>query len=79
MNYLLPITTKKNSLLRWEITMALFIKLVLLTGLWFLIFHWGDKLVSKPDIARHFALPVTPKGETNRLMTPPQKDTRHDR
>lgn len=33
----------KPSLLRWEIGVALLIKIVLLTGLWFLIFRWQDK------------------------------------
>ena len=48
----------RASLLRWEIGAALLIKVVLLTGLWFLIFRWQDRPVSKPDMAEHFALPA---------------------
>ena len=44
--------------LRWEITTALLIKIVLLIGLWFLIFRWMNRPLSKPDIAEHFALPA---------------------
>lgn len=46
----------KPSLLRWEIAAALLIKVVLLTGLWFLIFRWQDRPAVKPDPAAHFAL-----------------------
>lgn len=49
----------KPSLLRWEIGIAVLIKILLLIGLWFLIFRWMDKPVSKPDVAAHFALPAT--------------------
>ena len=49
-------TLPKPSLLRWEISFALLIKLLLLTGLWFLIFRWQDQPADKPDMARHFAL-----------------------
>jgi hypothetical protein len=49
----------KPSLLRWEIAIAVLIKILLLIGLWFLIFRWMDKPVSKPDVAAHFALPAT--------------------
>lgn len=48
----------KSTLLRWEIGFAMLIKILLLIGLWFLIFRWMDKPVSKPDIAEHFALPA---------------------
>ena len=48
----------KAGLLRWEIGAALLVKVVLLTGLWFLIFRWQDRPVSKPDMAEHFALPA---------------------
>jgi len=51
-----PIT--KPSILRWEIGFALLIKILLLTVLWFLIFRWQDKPVSKPDMADHLALPT---------------------
>ncbi|MCK9606290.1 MAG: hypothetical protein M0R33_07545 [Methylomonas sp.] len=46
----------RPSLLRWEIAAALLIKIVLLIGLWFLIFRWQDRPVDKPDMAEHFAL-----------------------
>ncbi|OAH97093.1 hypothetical protein A1353_23540, partial [Methylomonas methanica] len=48
----------KPSLLRWEIGFAMLIKVLLLIGLWFLIFRWMDKPSTKPDIAEHFALPA---------------------
>ena len=48
----------KPSLLHWEIGIALLIKVVLLTGLWFLIFRWQDRPATKPDMAEHFALPA---------------------
>jgi hypothetical protein len=48
----------KAHLLRWEITAALAIKVLLLLGLWFLIFRFMDRPATKPDIAVHFALPV---------------------
>lgn len=48
----------KPSLLRWEIGIAVLIKISLLIGLWFLIFRWMDKPASKPDVAAHFALPA---------------------
>lgn len=48
----------KPNLLRWEIGAALLIKVLLLTGLWFLIFRWLGRPAVKPDIARHFELPA---------------------
>ncbi len=48
----------KANLLRWEISVALLIKVVLLVGLWLLIFRWPDRPAGKPDIAEHFALPA---------------------
>ena len=45
-----------SSLLRWEIAAALLVKIVLLIGLWFLIFRWQDRPAGKPDMAEHFAL-----------------------
>ncbi|MDD5277686.1 MAG: hypothetical protein PHR16_16590 [Methylovulum sp.] len=62
-------------LLRWEISLALFIKVILLTGLWFLIFRWQDKPASKPDIAAHFALPANPSD----FSSQPTKEPHHDR
>ncbi|MFN5745080.1 MAG: cytochrome oxidase putative small subunit CydP [Methylococcaceae bacterium] len=43
--------------LRREITLAILVKLILLAGLWFLIFRWqGKPAVPPPDIATHFQL-----------------------
>ncbi|WP_445369372.1 cytochrome oxidase putative small subunit CydP [Methylomonas sp. BW4-1] len=68
----------KSGLLRWEIAVALLIKVILLTGLWFLIFRWQERPVAKPDIAAHFALPATP-GATNPLSSPSTQESRHVR
>jgi len=70
----------KPGLLRWEIGFALLIKIILLTGLWFLIFRWPDKPVAKPDIAEHFVLPPAVTGATPaHFLSQPQKESRHDR
>ena len=42
-------------LLRWEIAGALMIKILLLTALWFLIFHWQEHPTSKPAMSDHFS------------------------
>lgn len=67
--------TPKPGLLRWEIGIALLIKVILLTGLWFLIFRWQDKPATKPDIAAHFALPA---GQAD-FSSQPQKESHHVR
>lgn len=69
----------KPGLLRWEIGTALLIKILLLTGLWFLIFHWQDRPVSKPDIAEHFALPGAQQAGKPDFSSQPQKESRHVR
>jgi hypothetical protein len=78
-NILKPILPKP-SLLRWEIGAALLIKIILLTGLWFLIFRWQDRPVSKPDMAKHFALPTAqaaaPADFSSQLLT---KESTHVR
>lgn len=56
-------TLPKPNLLRWEISLALLIKIILLTGLWFLIFRWQEQPTDKPDMAKHFAL-STPQSST---------------
>ena len=61
--------------LRWEITTALLIKIVLLIGLWFLIFRWMDRPSSKPDIAEHFALPAA----VSTTFSQPNQEPRHVR
>lgn len=68
----------KLSLLRWEIAVALLIKILLLTGLWFLIFRWQDRPVSKPDIADHFALPALQPSNPD-FSSQPQQESRHVR
>ena len=48
----------KPGTLRFEITLALLIKLLLLTGLWFLVFRWpGRPPAPRADIAERFQLP----------------------
>lgn len=57
----------KSSLLRWEIGLALLIKILLLTALWFLIFRWQDRPSTKPDMANHFALPAAQTAKSSHL------------
>ena len=46
--------------LGWEILAALLLKVILLFGLWFLIFRWNDHSSStQPDVAERFALPAS--------------------
>lgn len=61
----------KPSLLRWEIGVALLIKVVLLTGLWFLIFRWQDRPATKPDMAEHFTLPAAHSPPTSDFSSQP--------
>ncbi|MGZ8184641.1 MAG: hypothetical protein ACXWT1_22085 [Methylobacter sp.] len=72
-------TLLKPGLLRWEIGIALLIKIILLTGLWFLIFRWQGKPVAKPDIASHFALPAEQTPINPAFPSQPVKEFRHDR
>lgn len=65
----------KRGLLRWELGLALMIKVILLIGLWLLIFRWQDRPASKPDIAERFALPAQQAHSYN----PPEKETAHVR
>lgn len=53
-----PQMLPKPGLLRWEIGVALAIKLILLMGLWWLLFHWQNRLDAQQDIAAHLALPA---------------------
>lgn len=47
----------KPGTLRFEITLALLIKLLLLTGLWLLVFRWPGRPSAPPaDIAERFQL-----------------------
>lgn len=77
-----PITRilPKPGLLRREIAIALLIKIVLLTGLWLLLFHWQERPAAKPDIAARFALPA---GQNNRanpdFSSQPLQESRHVR
>lgn len=47
----------KSNRLRWEISLALILKILLLTGLWFLLFRWQAKPEHPADIAARFDLP----------------------
>jgi hypothetical protein len=69
----------KSGLLRWEIAIALLVKIILLTGLWFLIFRWQDKPTDKPDVAGLFALPATPLKSSTNFSSQPPKESRHVR
>ncbi len=68
----------KSGLLRWEIGFALLIKVVLLAGLWFLIFRWQDRPVAKPDIATHFDMPA-PIPANPGFSSQPAKESLHVR
>lgn len=68
-----PVLPKPNRL-RWEIGIALLIKVLLLIGLWFLIFRWMDKPAGKPDIAAHFDLPAAASSD---FSSQPIKESRH--
>ena len=68
----------KPSLLRWEIGFAMLIKILLLIGLWFLIFRWMDKPSTKPDIAEHFALPAVPASNPD-ISSQPTQESHHVR
>lgn len=54
---------------RWEIGIALLIKIIFLTGLWFLLFRWQDRPPAKPDIAGLLGLPAqaAPSGQDSLL------------
>lgn len=69
----------KPSLLRWEIGFALLIKILLLIGLWFLIFRWMDKPSTKPDIAEHFALPAAQQPTNPNFSSQLNQESRHVR
>jgi len=58
------------TLLRWEIGIALLVKIILLTGLWFLIFRWQVRPPSKPDVAKHFAVAAQISPATSSLSQP---------
>ncbi len=60
---------------RWEISIALLLKIILLMGLWFFLFRWQDHPSVKPDIAAHFALPSAQAD----FSYQPQKEPNHDR
>ncbi|BBL60151.1 hypothetical protein [Methylomonas koyamae] len=60
--------------LRWEIGAALLLKVLLLFGLWFLIFRWQERPAGKPDIAAHFALPAA-----HNFSSQPIKESDHVR
>jgi hypothetical protein len=49
-----PIWIPRSNALGRQIALAMLIKIVLLTGLWYLLYRWPEKPVAKPDIAAHF-------------------------
>lgn len=61
--------------LRWEIGAALLLKVLLLFGLWFLIFRWQERPAGKPDIAAHLALPAAAQP----FSSQPTKESDHVR
>jgi hypothetical protein len=73
-----PVIPKPN-LLRWEIGIALLIKILLLIGLWFLIFRWMDKPATKPDIAELFALPAAQQSSNPDFSSQLNQESRHVR
>jgi len=67
-------------LLRWEIGIALLIKIILLTGLWFVIFRWeGKPSPAKPDIAQRFSLSSAQPSITPGFLSQSNKETSHVR
>lgn len=73
-----PRLLPKPGLLRWEIGLALLTKVLLLTGLWFLIFRWPEKPAGKPDIASHFSLPAAQTAAPD-FSSQPVKESSHVR
>ncbi|WP_347988840.1 hypothetical protein [Methylomonas sp. AM2-LC] len=73
------VSVPKTSLYRWEIGVALIIKVIFLTGLWFLIFRWPDKPVHKPDIAVHFMQSNSQPQVDPDFSSQSKKETHHDR
>ena len=63
-------TLPQTNRLRWEISLALILKVLLLTGLWFLIFRWPAKPEHPTDIAARFALPSL---DSSNPPQPPQE------
>jgi len=55
-----PRKLPRPGLLRWEIGAALTVKLILLMGLWWLLFRWQSPPDNPPDIASRLALPADP-------------------
>lgn len=68
---------QKANVLRWEIGVALFIKVLLLTALWFLIFRWQDRPTTKPNIADRFSL--TAEHASPVILSRPLEEPHHDR
>ena len=74
-----PDKLPKSGLFCWEISMALLIKIVLLTGLWFLIFRWQDRPAVKPDIAGHILSPAVKAETSPEFFVQPPQETHHVR
>jgi len=49
----------KTGTLRFELTAAMVLKVILLVSLWFAVFRYGgEKAAPQPDIAEQFQLPA---------------------
>lgn len=71
----------KPGTLRFEITLALLVKLLLLAGLWFLVFRWPGRPSAQPaDIAERFQLPTAlSRSGTAEAFSHPSQETPHVR
>lgn len=75
----IPVQIPKSGLLRWELSLALVVKVLLLLGLWFLIFRWSGRPVDKPDIAAHFMQQSTPLPAQPEALFQSQQELNHVR
>jgi len=70
----------KSSTLRFEITAALIVKVLLLVGLWFVIFRFpGRDPNARPDIAAQLLAPVDHQLPPPDSPTPKSSETPHVR
>ena len=70
----------KPSTLRFEITAALIVKVLLLVGLWFVIFRFpGREPGERPDIAAQLLTPVDLQSAPPDSPTPQSSETPHVR
>lgn len=80
---ILELTTQmlsKSTNLRFEITAALIVKVLLLVGLWFVIFRFpGRDPAARPDIAAQLLTPVDHQSPPTDSPTPQSSETPHVR